>query len=245
MPLNSNIIANADDFGLNASVNKAILFCFEKEYINSATLLTNTPGFEEAVQIIEDNSCIINVGVHVNLADCRPLTNVPARLLNADGTWSLEQTNNIFARFSRQEQKALLQEIHAQINNALQHGVPVSHIDSHYHLHTLPSLNGLFLQAARHYQLKLRLAQTYREGSYLKYWYRKYINQKLIDNGLNYTHKFETVALFLANVQARPAGEKVEVMLHPTFDAAGDLTDHFDKPTMQNWINYIRQLQNV
>jgi predicted glycoside hydrolase/deacetylase ChbG (UPF0249 family) len=245
MPLDPKIIANADDFGLNASVNKAILFCFEKEYINSATLLTNTPGFDEAVQIIKDNACISNIGVHVNLADCRPLTSVPARLLNADGTWCPGQTNNILARFTRREKHALLQEIHAQIDRALQHGVPVSHIDSHYHLHTLPSLSGLFLQVARHYNLRLRLAQTYREGSYLKYWYRRYINQRLIDNKLNYADKFETVAYFLSNGQTRPGHETVEVMLHPGFDAAGALTDHYDKPTMENWINYIKQLQNA
>lgn len=245
MPLDSSIIANADDFGLNASVNKAILFCFEKEYINSATLLTNTPGFEEAVQIIKENVCISNIGVHVNLAEGRPLTNVPKRLLNEDGTWCLGQTNNILARFTRHEQQALLQEIHAQINKALQYGVPVSHIDSHYHLHTLPWLSRLFLQIARHYNLRVRLAQTYREGSYLKYWYRRYINQRLIDGHLNYTDKFETVGYFLGNRQTRPGHETVEVMLHPDFDAAGALTDHYDKPTMENWINYIKQLQNA
>ena len=126
MSLDSNIIANADDFGLNASVNKAILFCFEKEYINSATLLTNTLGFDEAVQIIKENACISNIGVHVNLAEGRPLTNVPAGLLQADGNWDLKKTSYILARFTRHQKQALLQEIHAQINKAMQHGVPVN-----------------------------------------------------------------------------------------------------------------------
>lgn len=244
MALKSNIIANADDFGFNSSVNKAILFCFEKEYINSATLLTNTPGFDEAVQIIKDNPCIKNVGVHINLAEGKPLTRVPARLLKTDGTWDLNKTNNILARFNRHEKQTLLLEIYAQIDKAMQHAVRVTHIDSHYHLHTLPALNGLFLQAVRHYKLRLRLAQTYREGSYLKFWYRRYINSTLIAAKLNYTDKFETVAYFLDSTQNLNDGKTVEVMLHPCFDADGNLTDHYDKATIENWISYIKQLQN-
>jgi predicted glycoside hydrolase/deacetylase ChbG (UPF0249 family) len=87
-----NILANADDFGYSASVNKAILFCFENGYINSATLLTNTPGFDEAVQMVRDNQCIKNIGIHINLAEGRPLTNLGDTFLNADGCFNLQKT---------------------------------------------------------------------------------------------------------------------------------------------------------
>jgi predicted glycoside hydrolase/deacetylase ChbG (UPF0249 family) len=239
MPLHPNIIANADDFGFSSSVNKAILFCFEQGYINGATLLTNMAGFNEALQMIKSNPVIHNIGVHVNLAEGKPLSQMPPALLDADGNWLLKRINSVSARFTAAEKKALLTEIHAQIDKALAGGVQVTHLDSHYHIHTMPVMSVLFLQVAKHYSLKLRLAQTYREGSYLKFLYRWYINARLKRNKLNYTEKFESVAHFLESGQAYPGNRTAEIMLHPTFDAAGQLTDHYDKATMENWLNYL------
>jgi chitin disaccharide deacetylase len=45
----NNVKINADDFGLNSSVNKAIIEAFDNNYINSTTLMANMPGFDEAV----------------------------------------------------------------------------------------------------------------------------------------------------------------------------------------------------
>ena len=53
MSLSNNLIVNADDFGLNLSVNKAVLCCFENQIINSTSLLPNTTYFEEAVELIQ------------------------------------------------------------------------------------------------------------------------------------------------------------------------------------------------
>ena len=66
------IIANADDLGYSHSVNKAILYCFEHGYINSASLMTNTGFFDEAVSMIKENPVIRNIGVHIDLAEGKP-----------------------------------------------------------------------------------------------------------------------------------------------------------------------------
>jgi predicted glycoside hydrolase/deacetylase ChbG (UPF0249 family) len=239
-----NILANADDFGYSASVNKAILFCFENGYINSATLLTNTPGFDEAVQMVRDNQCIKNIGIHINLAEGRPLTNLGDTFLNADGCFNLQKTGKASGFFTKAEKLALATEISAQINKGLDQGIAINHIDSHYHLHTLPGLFNLFLHTAGQFKLKMRLAQTYREGSYLKFWYRQYINSRLTSRKLNYTDRFESVGHFLSQGRVNIGAESTEVMLHPDFDAAGNLTDHFEAETMVNWLNYLKQLPN-
>ncbi len=52
MRVPNNIIANADDLGYNFCVNKAILHCFERGYINSTSLMTTTPSFNETADLI-------------------------------------------------------------------------------------------------------------------------------------------------------------------------------------------------
>ena len=41
------IIVNADDFGMRAEVNQAIVDAFEQRLISSTTLMANMPGFGE------------------------------------------------------------------------------------------------------------------------------------------------------------------------------------------------------
>ena len=240
MPIPGNVLANADDLGLNASVNKAILHCFEEGYINSASVLTNTIGFPESVQLIHTSSCMHNLGVHVNLAQGRPLTNISKRYLDADGNFDIEKTGKKLNFFNNEDKQDFIKEIYAQINLALVNKLPVSHLDSHYHLHTLPGFYKLFIKAARHFNLKLRLAQTYKEDSYIKFLYRQYINRIIVSNKLGYSAYFETVDKFLEKHNSHQ-NNFVEVMLHPDFDLEGNITDHFDKDSMLNWIAFVKQ----
>ena len=75
MPIPENLIINADDLGYNSSVNKAIFFCFEQGYINSTSLMTNTIGYEEAVETIHKSPFVRNIGLHINLVREKPLSN--------------------------------------------------------------------------------------------------------------------------------------------------------------------------
>src|SRR5579863_2836224 len=170
------IIANADDLGYSTSVNNAILYCFEHGYINSTSLMTNMDGFEEAVNIVHEKPVIRNIGVHINLAEGRPLTNLKGNYFDDEGNWDVYKTNRALNTLNYAGKSAFLKEIHAQINKVLAEKITVTHLDSHLHMHTLPYLYQLFLTAAKHYNLKLRLAQTYKKGNYLKYFYRQYIN---------------------------------------------------------------------
>src|SRR5436305_1325309 len=87
-----NIIANADDLGLNSSVNQGILLCFERGYVNSTSLLTNTAKFEEAAEMICENRSMHNIGVHINLADGKPVTNFSEHsFLSVEGNWNISR----------------------------------------------------------------------------------------------------------------------------------------------------------
>ncbi|MFD2146832.1 carbohydrate deacetylase [Mucilaginibacter antarcticus] len=165
MLIPKNIIVNADDIGLSQSVNRAILYSYQQGYINSTSLLTNMDDFDDAVKIIRKHPEIINIGVHGNFAEGKPLTDFAAQqFLTADGSWNVTKTAKLLQLLDTRSKAAFKNELNAQIEKALAVNVNISHLDSHLHLHTLPAFYALYIEAAKKYDLKLRLAQTYSEG---------------------------------------------------------------------------------
>ncbi|MXV17435.1 carbohydrate deacetylase [Hufsiella ginkgonis] len=242
MNIPPNLLVNADDLGLNPSVNRAIAYCFEKGYINSTSLLTNTVLFEETVALIRQHASIKKVGVHVNFSEGKPVSDFRLpEYLDETGNWNIARTNKKLQLLSAQEKAAFYRELEAQVNRAIAHRLPVMHLDSHYHLHTLPAFLSLFITAAKKYNLKLRLAQTFNEGNYLKFAYRKYVNRQLKRNNLHYTDYFETVEHLLKNNRILAPGKMIEIMLHPGFDANDQLTDHYDAGSMVKWLNFLNK----
>jgi len=240
MLIPENIIVNADDFGLKPSINQAILTCFEKGYINSTSFLTNTAYFEETVYLINQNKVISNIGIHVDLAEGRPISNFDMpEYLDNNGNWDLKKTDKKIKILDRGTKISFTREIYAQIDKALSANISVTHLDAHYHLHTLPCFCPLFLQAAKHYNLKLRLAQTSNEGNYINFLYRKYINKQFKADGVQYSDFFENVHYFLSNGPYRQG--IIEIMLHPDLDSSGKLTDHYDASEIEKWIAFLEK----
>jgi len=244
MKIPPNIIANADDLGLSNEINKAILVCYESGFINSTSLLTNTELFASTVLLIRQNPIIINIGVHVNLAEGKPVSFFERNeYLDSYGNWNISKINRKIGYLRTSDRAAFAKEIYAQIDKALAAEVPISHIDSHYHVHTLPCFYKLFFEAAKKYNLKLRLAQSYKENSFIKFAYRQYINQLFKTSNLAYSQRFETVKQYLkAN---RNDLETIEIMLHPKINDYGFLTDHYDEETIAEWIKYLDKDRDV
>jgi predicted glycoside hydrolase/deacetylase ChbG (UPF0249 family) len=229
MAVFNNIIANADDFGLRTSISKAILYCFEQEYINSTSIITNGFFFEEAVDMYHTSTSIKNVGVHINLSEGKPVTNFNSKkFLDGNGNWNIKKVNKIYNVLNKEDQAAFSKEIYAQINKAIVNKIPIVHLDSHYHTHTLPCFYKLFLEAAKSFNLKIRLAQTFREDSYMKFYYRRYINNLFRASGKNYSDLFEDVSRFLQH-KILNNNQVIEIMMHPDFDDSGVLFDHYHR----------------
>jgi chitin disaccharide deacetylase len=238
MIIPQNCIVNADDFGIRPSVNKVIAACFKTGIINSTSLLVNTDYFDESVNLIKSNPSIKNIGVHVNLAENKPVTNFNRPLyLHENGEWNLAETNKITRVFDKETKELFKKEIFAQVEKALSAGIKITHLDSHYHIHTLPCFYQLFIQAALYFKLKLRLAQTTNEGNFVKFLYRKNINRKIENYNIQYSDLFETVSHFLTNGTGRKS--VIEIMLHPDMDEHGNITDHYDASEMKNWLSYL------
>ncbi len=242
MPIPANIIATADDLGMSPAVNRAVVYCFAQGYINSASLLTNTPYFTETVRLLRDSPMVTNIGVHVNLAEGPPVTPFAfPHFLNGEGHWNIQKTGIKTAYLNKAVRQAFYEEITAQIAKAAEAGLQLTHLDSHYHLHTLPRFFPLFIKAALHYRLPLRLAQTHYAGNVFTFLYRRFINYRIRQHGLSFSARFEYPAYFLQ--KATPSRALTELMLHPLFDAADTLTDHYDAAAMQGWIAYLQALR--
>lgn len=131
----SQLIINADDFGLVDGVTNAIVDCHLSGVVTSTTLMTNMSGAEYALKRAFELPDL-SVGVHLNLTLGRPLS--PAKdvkdLIDGSGYFfsSKKQFRNLACRPYLFNQ--VKREFKAQIEWILDRGYMPSHIDSHHHV---------------------------------------------------------------------------------------------------------------
>lgn len=134
------LIVNADDFGLSASVNAAVIRAHREGILTSASLMVNEPGCAEAVQLARVNPRL-GVGLHLTLLmgqAALPPEKIPG-LVNAQGRFSDSPVGvgmNYFFRPSLRDH--LRAEIHAQFEKFRATGLPLDHVNGHLHLHLHP-----------------------------------------------------------------------------------------------------------
>lgn len=141
------IVINADDLGAGPSINDEIFELMSLGLVTSATLMANAPAFQDAVERMKDfPNC--SFGVHLNLTDFAPLSSGKdlQQILDGDGRMS---TALFKTPIDSNLRKAALQELTLQGRRAIEAGVPVSHFDSHQHIHTIPQLFPVFKRLQR------------------------------------------------------------------------------------------------
>jgi predicted glycoside hydrolase/deacetylase ChbG (UPF0249 family) len=136
------VIINADDLGYSMDTNQAIFSLMGQRRVTSSTLMANGPAFQDAVQHIPDFPDF-SFGIHLTLTEFTALTTpqifYDTKLIDEKGVFAgelhLRQIRPTPALL-----KALLREWEQQVAKLLDHGVSVSHFDSHHHTHTIPWL---------------------------------------------------------------------------------------------------------
>jgi hopanoid biosynthesis associated protein HpnK len=143
------LIVNADDFGLTAGVNRAIVEGNRQGIVTSATLMANAQASEAAIDLAKSQPSL-KTGCHVVLIDGVPLAaNLPS-LTNGSARFrnSLKQ----FAMAAVRKQIAaeeIEREVEAQIRKIQSSGITLTHVDSHKHTHMFPHVLRPLLRAAR------------------------------------------------------------------------------------------------
>ncbi|MGQ9470750.1 MAG: carbohydrate deacetylase [Candidatus Aminicenantales bacterium] len=229
------VIVNADDFGLCSGVNQGIVQAYRHGILTSASLMTNTPGFEEAVALAQENPGL-GIGVHLNIVRGVPLLppEKVSTIVRRDGYFF----GKVFPLFSGiWRKKVNLEEIErewrAQIEKALGTGVQVTHLDSEKHVHTFPPLFRLCLKlAAEHGIFRVRfirerclswpLAQMVKAAVVTRWCLSQKPNLegmgiKVTDHFLGFCRAGKVTARWLRKVLEHLPEGTTEIMTHPGY----------------------------
>lgn len=148
------LIINADDFGLTAGVNRAIMEAHQGGVVTSATLMASGRAFADAVQQAQAARGL-SVGCHVVLVDGEavlPPEQVATLLAPGAAGSHFRRGLGEFATAAlrgRMDPAQVEAEAMAQMRKLQSAGIALSHFDTHKHAHMFPGILRPLLRAAR------------------------------------------------------------------------------------------------
>jgi hopanoid biosynthesis associated protein HpnK len=146
------LIVNADDFGLTAGVNRAIIQAHSNGIVTSSTLMANGRAFEDAVRLARTVP-LLSLGCHVVLIDGEPVLDAKQlpSITAAEGAAFRDGIKSFAARAltRRLDSSEVEAEASAQIRKLQSAGLTVTHVDTHKHTHLFPAVLRPLLRAAR------------------------------------------------------------------------------------------------
>jgi hopanoid biosynthesis associated protein HpnK len=151
------LIVHADDFGLSKQTNDGILKSHLDGILTSTSLMANGAAFDHAVSLCSKVPTL-DVGLHLTLVEELPILDPHhvASLVDRQGKLCRHATvftTRYFAgRIDFDEVRA---EMEAQIQKVRSHGLRISHLDSHQHVHMLPEILRITVALARKYGINV------------------------------------------------------------------------------------------
>ncbi|MFH1614607.1 MAG: ChbG/HpnK family deacetylase [Planctomycetota bacterium] len=136
------MIINADDFGQTEGINGAVECAHKEGVLTSATIMANMPAAEDAIEIAKKLP-ELGVGVHLNLLEGKPVSgdDCVKVLTNSEGEFNFSPAKLAAAgMICRKCAGAIEAECDAQICRVLESGIQPTHLDSHKHVHSFPSI---------------------------------------------------------------------------------------------------------
>jgi chitin disaccharide deacetylase len=235
----SVLIINADDFGYSLTINQAILRSFERNLINSTSLMANMAGFDDAINMVRRHAVLEGkVGIHLNLTEGYPVTRHLRGLpvFCDDSGRLIYDRHRAMIHLGRKEKEGLYGELKGQVERVLSAGIRPTHLDSHHHVHTEWAIAPLVCRLAREYGIRrIRLTRNMGAvGHYAKRIYKRIYNGWWLGrySGFANTDYFGDIAdmSYHAKMDGRgrimlPPGRSYEVMVHPLFDDRANLVD--------------------
>jgi predicted glycoside hydrolase/deacetylase ChbG (UPF0249 family) len=153
--MEKRLIINADDFGLCESVNKGIVEAHTKGVLTSATIMTNMPAAEQAVEFAK-NLPTLGLGVHLNLTAGKPICidSSVKLILNSQGYFALSPAKLAIASLITSKVRTAVEtELASQIQWLINKGIKPTHLDSHKHIHAFPTIFPIVCRLANRFNI--------------------------------------------------------------------------------------------
>ena len=148
------LIINADDFGMTAGVNRAIIEAHRAGLVTSATVMANETATNDAITMAVQTPSL-HTGCHVVLVDGKPLSepdSVPTLLASRNGASPRFRGGISHLAMASVTGKVRAADVHkesaAQIGRLQAAGLSLSHVDCHMHAHILPEVLRAVIKAA-------------------------------------------------------------------------------------------------
>ena len=134
------VIVHADDFGLHSAINEGIELSHRQGLVSSVSLMPLGSAFDDAVRRCRALPQL-DLGLHFTLVGVPdyPPTLSAFLAAYASGQMSPRRVADAFRR---------------QMDAVLAQGLPISHFDSHQHLHALPGLMRVLCPLAAEYGIR-------------------------------------------------------------------------------------------
>jgi predicted glycoside hydrolase/deacetylase ChbG (UPF0249 family) len=147
------LIVHADDFGLSERVSDGIVLAHKEGVLTSTSVIATGKAFAHAMEICRSLPTM-DLGVHLTLVEEQPVlrpSEIPS-LVNASGFF-LDHAMTFIRRYvsGNISLMEIRKEFEAQIKRVLDWRIPVSHLDTHQHLHGLPAIRRIVDDLARKY----------------------------------------------------------------------------------------------
>ena len=244
------ITINADDFGRDAKVNKAIVASFTKGYINQTTLMMNMPECETAVELARQNGFQDKLGLHLNFREGIPLTEAIRGCRECCDEGGVFRTRSFAMGWRPLEKRlanAVAAETRAQVESYLSFNLPLMHCDGHHHVHNRLQLAYVVLPILKEYgfrSVRNRYTSLVKFPRGIESMVRNAVFAWLVKK-----YGFETTQFFGGWDGERVSGGvmkfkrfgSVEIMVHPNYNVVGKLVDvqdwaHTDGPDLRRII---------
>ncbi|MDD4972361.1 MAG: ChbG/HpnK family deacetylase [Paludibacter sp.] len=230
-----NLIINADDFGISKEVSTAILAAMDLNICTDATLLVNFEDSRYAAELAIQQNRKDNIGIHLNLTEGHPLTakiKNERRFCNTEGLFHYKKKEHIMI-LTKSEKSAVYEELTSQIYLCRAFGIPISHADSHNHIHEEPGLMCLMLDLMKKEKIPF-LRQTNNLGatSLINRIYRNSYNRILRYHKLAGTDYFGSTTNLINYNKELKANSIIELMIHPGKIVDKQIFDAYSKDNL-------------
>lgn len=230
-----NYTINADDFGLYDNCSDAIMKAFQMGIIDTTTMVVNTDSLDYAVNLVKNSIFKDKVGLHLNLAEGRALTNEMREC-----SYFCDIAGNFHNQFSRlrpldKKKKVIVyNELKAQFNKYIETGLIIHHVDSHHHVHTAISIMPVVIKLMNEYGIeKIRIHRNVGNISGMKKvgkWFFNYVYRDYAyTSGMG---SFDDVIESISELKDQK--NIVEIMCHPDMLEDGTVVDRDNSADYSN-----------